>query len=246
MALTIGFTNKYFTLWDVETREEHIDENTNRVGMYASYIKNISFKREVATSTYPDADIDEGLRGKTSSFWVNSKIVIKNPTLFTFGKYKGQDAKDVAKFDVEYVLWASSSAYSDVQRQAMSEIPEVVSYLENRKEKLKQIQLICDGEQIEITIEGGFWLANGSKFVARISTPFQDENLWLQLVVDDNQLHTVSTYYGTSVFLIVNGKNKRTKGLRLTGTARIESVEEANNNRSVIQRIRLEDFKLIK
>ena len=70
----IGFANKYYTLWQIDTYTRTIRVGQNEEVTRYAYIKNISFDRETAFAKYPNAKFIEDLRGKTQS-WDSVKVV---------------------------------------------------------------------------------------------------------------------------------------------------------------------------
>lgn len=82
----IGFTSKYYTLWEVIITDKYCDYR---------YMQNLSMDFEKAKAKRPNACIDLTLRGH-SSF----RFVI--PT-FLFGKYKGKQISECTDYD--YMKW---------------------------------------------------------------------------------------------------------------------------------------------
>ena len=68
MSITaIGFTNKFYTLWEITEETRPLGNGHNYVVTHYTYIKNISFDKETALAKYPNAIFDDSLRGKTRS-----------------------------------------------------------------------------------------------------------------------------------------------------------------------------------
>ena len=98
---TIGFANKYYTLWDCTTNE-HTDDRGIRYITYSNvYLKNISFDLDKAQKLYPGAPVDESLKGHTRSF--NTNKVIYPDNVFNFGKYCGKRFDECSDYD--YMAW---------------------------------------------------------------------------------------------------------------------------------------------
>lgn len=106
----IGFTNKFYTLWDVQ--EETIDlHNGQKMHIvHNAYIKNISFDKEKAFAAYPDAPFSEELRGHSSSF-NTEKIVWDNVDRFRFGKYQYMNIDNCS--DTQYITWYWDNIYAE-------------------------------------------------------------------------------------------------------------------------------------
>lgn len=104
MALTLGFTEKYYTLWDITEYSERSDYYTG-YGIHYQYIQNLSFDKDKAIQKIEERtnkyDIDLSLRGKRSF-----KTELKreyHPGILLFGKYRGQSFSEVN--DDGYLEW---------------------------------------------------------------------------------------------------------------------------------------------
>lgn len=99
---TIGFTTKFYTLWDVTV--EHFTNAYGRKGerVTANYIKNISMDEQAARAKYPDAPVDLGLRGHSS--FCRTKWEPLPSDVFPCGMYAGKPIADCADFG--YLYWA--------------------------------------------------------------------------------------------------------------------------------------------
>ena len=98
----IGFANKFYTLWNITEETRPLGNGCNYVVTHYTYIKNISFDKETALAKYPNATLDENLRGKTASWSSQPKEVWDNVNCFRFGKYKYQV---IDSTDVNYLEW---------------------------------------------------------------------------------------------------------------------------------------------
>ena len=99
---TIGFTTKFYTLWDVTV--EHFTNAYGRKGerVTANYIKNISMDEQAARAKYPDAPVDLGLRGHSSFCRTNWEPLPSD--VFPCGMYAGKPIADCTDFG--YLYWA--------------------------------------------------------------------------------------------------------------------------------------------
>lgn len=143
----IGFTTKYYTLWEVN--EEII---TNERGKYKVinhvYIKNISFDLNKAKEKYPTATIDTALRGHTS--WGSTECIERyGLDKFQSGKYRGEKIEDCT--DYQYLVWAFNLDYIiDYDSQ-----PLVISILEKAGYKKINDYHIATPEELD-KIEASF------------------------------------------------------------------------------------------
>lgn len=101
----IGFSNKYYTLWDVTEHVEETEEERIKIHTY-SYIKNISMDLMKVRQLYPDYMIDLTIKGH-SSFQKTERLETLTPPneQFLFGKYKGMFVDECK--DIKYLLWYS-------------------------------------------------------------------------------------------------------------------------------------------
>lgn len=101
-TLAIGFANKFYTLWNITEETKPLGNGRSYMITHHTFIKNISFDKEIALAKYPEAIFDENLRGKTAS-WNTTKEVWDNVDTFRFGKYNGQKINEVN--DLGYTEW---------------------------------------------------------------------------------------------------------------------------------------------
>lgn len=106
----IGFANKFYTLWEVTKDTRSLGNGRSYVITHFCFVKNISFDKETAIAKYPDAPIDECLRGKTAS-WESKKEVWDNVNTFRFGKYM-YDNIDTCS-DTNYIAWYWGQVYTE-------------------------------------------------------------------------------------------------------------------------------------
>ena len=85
----IGFTKKYYTLWEVENKGRWT---------YYTYKQNLSFDLDKAKAKVPNAIVDLSLRG-SSSFKVESVP----QDCFQFGKHRGERFAECS--DIDYMVW---------------------------------------------------------------------------------------------------------------------------------------------
>ena len=110
MGLTIGFANKYYTLWNVSGPHK-VDYDTHiATVMSHTYLQNLSFDLEKAKSKVTEMlgndkfDIDLSLRG-SQSFQKSLKIEY-NPGVVLFGRHRGESLEElIERGDDGYTLW---------------------------------------------------------------------------------------------------------------------------------------------
>ena len=115
----IGFTNKFYTLWEVYEDSKPLGNGRTMKVTKHIYIKNISFDRNTAFATYPNAKFDEELRGHSASFDSNERIEWDNVDTFRFGKYQYMKIKDNS--DTDYIEWYWNQVYAE-HREYVAEV----------------------------------------------------------------------------------------------------------------------------
>lgn len=127
--LRIGFTNKFYTLWDVSTEIVYSEMSGGTImcqPTYAThqkthyhYLQNLSFdidkaKEKAAEKGCKDLEVDEELFGRNSYFFKEKSLVSHLPvhllSTFEFGKYRGQQISE--SDDLNYVKWYWSETKS--------------------------------------------------------------------------------------------------------------------------------------
>ena len=187
--LKIGFANKFYTLWDTQTEYQYKQDSfghywTTGIKVNNYYIKNISIDLEKVKAQYPDVEIDEELRGRTSSWgyflpktmsdvkWMSQEEI----EVFQFGRDKGNRIEDVAnegRESCEYIDWyldfrrdqTNHWGVDQVREYAMS-IPAYKDHYENKHKRDEMLNKAkgfnyTDGDKVELKIkeiisEGGF------------------------------------------------------------------------------------------
>jgi len=104
----IGFSTKYYTLWEIYSEEITGRDGRKGKKVTATYLKNISTDLETAKVHHPEATVDLSVHGTHS--W-NRTVWEPLPTdVFHNGKYKGQPIAECP--DLEYLFWAYGSLLS--------------------------------------------------------------------------------------------------------------------------------------
>lgn len=140
----IGFTEKYYTLWDV---------TNDGMWTHYRYVQNLSMDFDKAKAKRPNACVDLSLRGH-SSFKVKSV-----PTdCFQYGKYRGEFYKDCT--DIDYLAWYHNNSTDDAIKRKVAPI------------LVEQGYRLWDGTEM-VTEEGykrkEFLHANFPKFQAKVN-----------------------------------------------------------------------------
>jgi hypothetical protein len=115
--LAIGFTNKYFTLWDIQSSPQYSQDSHGHVtlthtSVIYTYLQNLSMTESEAIAKAKakgcvNLEVDKELFGRNESWSVIHKGYCFLPDdlcpLFTFGKYEGTKILDCT--DIQYLYW---------------------------------------------------------------------------------------------------------------------------------------------
>ena len=229
-TIAIGFANKFYTLWNITEETKPLGNGCNYVVTHYTYIKNISFDKETALAKYPNATLDENLRGKTTSWSSQPKEVWTNVNCFRFGKYKYQV---IDSTDINYLEWYWDQLPLGDHKDYVSSYLEGLGYeirswdngnqylmspedLENEKENNKIVNSLEEKLNNREIIE---------------FTPEYNPNIDGDIRVGDVIYHfneiKENWYNGFEYYLpVVNGKQKRIKNKKLAITKYTYSITE--------------------
>ena len=214
----IGFANKFYTLWEVTTETRPLGNGHSYLITHFTYIKNISFDKNVAIAKYPDAKIDEDLRGKTKSFQTR-KEVWDNVDTFRFGKYAYESIEN-GPASLDYIAWYWDQVYGDhkdyVAKVLTDNGYEIRKYYINgheyehlmSPEALKN-EKIMNAKIAEVTNK----INNGDDIILHIDS---NPNEYGEIYIDDIKYtfdEVKENYYDGYYYYLpaLNGKGKRVK-----------------------------------
>lgn len=219
--LRIGFSNKYFTLWNVDTRTEY----QNAGGVFLpyektsfQYIKNLAMdEKEAKTKAIFEGvecfDVDPDLRGRTASFVTERTMFSKMPTdkspFFEFGKYGGQKITDV--HDQSYLFWY----YQETKNiHCKDRLISEFGFVEWNEQLLSEdhFRTVRDREDVEKNVfESG-------EAIGKLTSNLSSEGIG-RIEIDGMIFHcrfeefTDQKYNGRKFYVpALNGKAKRMKG----------------------------------
>lgn len=115
--LRIGFANKYYTLWDVDSQPNYTQNDRGQITLthtrvIYTYLQNLSINEDEAIAKAKskgctDLDVDKELYGRNSSWEFVAKGYCELPKkispFFEFGKYDTKKIED--SNDLEYLQW---------------------------------------------------------------------------------------------------------------------------------------------
>lgn len=113
----IGFTNKFYTLWNISETSVDFGLGVEHITRY-SYVKNISMELDTVRSLYPGVEIDMSLRGHSS--FIKSSEKIYDFSLFMYGRHKGTKIEDCT--DYSYMQWYRNNGCPDESKEILDSI----------------------------------------------------------------------------------------------------------------------------
>jgi len=191
MTPTIGFTNKYYTLWNISQPYTVDNGCYTETKQDFQYIQNLSYDfdtaKEKMTEQYGDRnwEVDLEVRGKSQSF--SKSLSIKyNEGVFLFGKYRGSSFGEISDFDYKQWYWNETKGTEKFSQKLHDELQLIGGIVKWKDEwvTLNDFERIIDSniEAIDRDMyDSGHFHTDGEKVT-------------LDLVFEN---HTVKqTYYG--------------------------------------------------
>lgn len=247
---TIGFAEKFYTLWDVTT-ENFVSANGRKATRTdCRYIKNISYDKETALAKYPDAELDETLRGHSSFSRVEYEPL---PTdVFPCGRWVNTPIADCP--DLDYLYWAEEHMLDEDRREIAK-----TALLKSGKYQMRGETLLSNEEVKEIEE----WTAEAEALVAQLemgekitiqntSNIHYGDYYYSETAVDGvtliwNEDRLKEMYYsGYEYYLPIDnsGKGKKIKNKALIITP--ESFEVDRWAKGIRMNIKVKDFEIKK
>ena len=237
MIQAIGFANKFFTLWSIDTEPVYTTDAYGKHWLTGyntryTYHKNISFDLEKAKALYPTLEVQEDLRGKTNSWTTENKEDLC-PQIMKFGKYYGKDINELLEQDFQYLVWiCENKGYSSNGKYAKN-LPKVQEHFKAIEEASNKF--INDrNNAFEAILTAGSY-----EFVAERNLKINDGFAYIYVNEGDlcitfkfeQGTFSYNEYNGFAYGLpIVKGKAKRMKGK----TVKFEFTEDKTEVYQVI------------
>jgi uncharacterized protein (DUF3820 family) len=225
MKQAIGFANKFYTLWSIDTQPVYTTDVYGKhwltsYNTHYTYHKNISFELEKAKALYPLLEVCEDLKGKSES-WVSSNTNNEDlcPQIMKFGKYCGKDINELLEQDFQYLIWIYENKGYSSNGQYVKELPKIQEHfkvIEDNYNKLindrnNAFKAVLDAGFYEFIAERNLSVDTVSGF-AYLRVPIIDTDLMINFKFEQGMYH--ENYYNgfTYGLPIINGKAKRMKG----------------------------------
>jgi len=154
--LQIGFSTKYFTLWDVQNETEY----SGSEGQYSynvtrfTYLQNLSLVEEKAVAKAKEKGctqlgINDELRGRSGRSFEKRTRIEKVFELhqFTYGKYEGDDIRE--NTDVNYLKWYFNETELMLVAERICELDSDYSIYDDRLVTSEQLARIVEIDTIE-------------------------------------------------------------------------------------------------
>ena len=243
----LGFSNKYYTLWDVTKDVVDKGNGCKYIITHYYYVKNVSFNKDTAQAKYPNAKFDESIRG-TRRYFKTTKEVWDNVDVFRFGKYKYYKINE-SPADMSYISWYWNNIDGD-HKDYVSEILKNNGY---------QIRQFSNGSQYLVTpeeLEEEIREANANnEMITKFNNhtpitldikfnPDFDGQLRIDNIIYQFEEVKENCYQGIVYYLpVLNGKAKRIKNKTITITD-YDIVNLDDNNEEII--VMINDFTINK
>jgi len=217
MKNIIGFATKFYTLWDYEAENQYRTDsygNNHQTGINHKfhYIKNISFDLDKVKSIYPNVDIDEELRGKTSSF-VRNEILDLSDGYFWGGKYAGKFISEILESDFQYCLWAADNMGGQIAKYII-ESPKYIAHFEAIakaiEDEINSKVLLKVGDTVELDFVSNGYNADDNYTECWTQACFGE----IDVLVNCNGVKQVDGMY-PYLMPMINGKCQRTKAKKI-------------------------------
>jgi len=209
----IGFANKYYTLWDYSTEKNYVTNSSGNSQVSSvyhkfQYLKNISFDLDKVKSLYPNVEIDDSLRGMSSSFIRTEKINVPE-NVIPFGKYYGSIIDDILKSDFKYCLWLVDNSNHECVGYIKNN-PIYISYIESLlsadREILNNSNLLKVGDVVDVEFLTNGYNSNEDYTECFTAGRYGD----IRLSIRCNGVRRVDGMY-PYLMPMVDGKAQRTK-----------------------------------
>lgn len=237
MIQAIGFANKFFTLWSIDTEPVYTTDAYGKHWLTGyntryTYHKNISFDLEKAKALYPTLEVQEDLRGKTNSWTTENKEDLC-PQIMKFGKYYGKDINELLEQDFQYLVWiCENKGYSSNGKYAknLPKVQEHFKAIEDASNKLindrnNAFEAILNAGSFEFVAERNLKINDGFAYIY-----VNEGDLCITFKFEQGTF-SYNEYNGFAYGLpIVKGKAKRMKGK----TVKFEFTEDKTEVYQVI------------
>lgn len=175
MKPVIGFTNKYYTLWEVSDPYGVTHSTYTEIKVDTTYLQNLSFSLEEAQRKANErygikVEVDEGLRGVCARSFSTTIKRENNPSVFLFGKYVGGAFSEISDTDYKLWYWGQTKNSENFSQQLEDELIElgVILPFKGELHGLNDFEKIIDStlEKLEDALSPhGHWNTNGEKIV---------------------------------------------------------------------------------
>ena len=237
MKQAIGFANKFYTLWSIDRQPIYTTDCNGThwltgYNTHFTYHKNISFDLEKAKTLHPNLEVQEDLRGKTSS-WTSENREDLCPQIMKFGKYIGFDINDLLEKDFQYLVWICENKGYTSNGEYANNLPKVQEHfkaIEDASNKLindrnDAFKSILNAGCFEFVAESNLRINDGFAYIV-----FNKGDFWITFKFEQGTF-SLNRYNGFAYGLpIVNGKAKKIKGKNI----KLELIEDKTESYQVI------------
>lgn len=239
----IGFSNRYYTLWEVTEENKDLGNGSHLKITHYYYLKNISFIKKKAMEKYPDAIVNENLRG-TTKYFKTEKLIFDTVDTFRFGKYKFN--KIAESEDISYIAWYWDNIFDDAHKNFVTEFLkskgyEVRKYSTGVEYLMSPEELIEEAKELAVKNSMIKKFQNHEEFSLDIQyNPDFEGEMTIDDIIYQFEEVKENCYQGCYYYLpVLNGKAKRIKNKTITITD-YDVFNLDDNNVTII--VRIKDF----
>jgi hypothetical protein len=175
MRPVIGFTNKYYTLWEVSNPYQVNHSTYSVTKVDTNYLQNLSFdlseaKRKAKERYGLDVEVDEDLRGVCArSFSTEIKREFF-PNVFHFGKYTGEQFSDISDLGYKLWYWSQTKNTEQFSQQLEDELVQQAAIISVNGEliPITDFERLVDSKLQKLEEDlypRGHWGVNGEKVI---------------------------------------------------------------------------------
>lgn len=250
----IGFTNKFYTLWEITEQETFSTSPytgkpyVSSVRTYYHFIQNLSFDFERAKTKAGITDYDPTLKGKKSWYTPYKYIPcpiedMGNDTKIFFGKYSGKTLGEIFVSDRNYFDWLINNTNNPELGIIMNALPLLKNERLNKLAILEESISFSEGEEtIEFDIHKNLQPLGNGKYFINIEV---EKDYTVKIIFP----YAKEQYYAGFEFYLPldsKGKAKRIKGKTVELSGYFNKVEYNYDNMTRRQEFEVTTFKIIK
>lgn len=254
--LVIGFTNIYYTLWNVTTVGKKVEQQIVTTTNY-TYYQNLSFDFEEAKRKAGTDNFDPELKGSTSFNVVTYKYIDSGiNTIVDFGKYYGKTLQEISELDLPYLIWLAKESRNKDLKRITNEHPAAVNYYIEREKISIDFNNFPGLHNIGVISNWVVTATTNLKLHENYDTSFDmiGYTATLSIAVDDihvlrfkftDKQFNILYYDGYAYGLpLIKGKAKRIKNKELFITGQVTEIQHDIGDRKIITIVSVDELNI--